>query len=327
MGCMPASKVNLFGDAAKVAEHLELNNQELSTIKMSYELIDIDGSGEIDYDELLDFIESKRSPFSDAVIALVDEAGSGVLDFNSYFRIVCLYCYFSEEDILNFCFQTFDKDASGQIDEEEFLDLARTVNNAEPLFPGNFKTALEQFDQNDDGLIDFNEFKQIHKAFPMVFYPAFKMQAMLQKQVLGERWWQLLRERMHEKKMIEEYMAMHDGKRPPVPCPKKFAQCIFPCCFRKATPMLLEKSEGGTVLKKKRKAGQKGRRKQKGTSKSKSKRVVPINDDSDETKGRSASSSAAGGLTKREKLAKLSSQKITRVQSGSKVRSIANCTQ
>ena len=72
------------------------------------------------------------------VIALVDEEGTGTLDFNSFFRIVCLYCYFSEEDILNFCFQTFDKDASGQIDEEEFLDLARTVNNAEPLFPGSF---------------------------------------------------------------------------------------------------------------------------------------------------------------------------------------------
>ena len=70
---------------------------------------------------------------------------------------------------MSFCFQTFDKDASGQIDEDEFLDLARTVNNAEPLFPGNFKTALQQFDENDDGLIDFNEFKLIHKAFPMVF--------------------------------------------------------------------------------------------------------------------------------------------------------------
>ena len=89
-GCLPPANVNLFGDAAKVAEHLDLNNRELSTIKMSYELIDIDGSGEIDYDELLEFIESQRSPFSDAVIALVDEQGSGTLDFNSYFRIVCL---------------------------------------------------------------------------------------------------------------------------------------------------------------------------------------------------------------------------------------------
>ncbi len=33
-----------------------------------------------------------------------------------------------------------------------------------PFCAGNFKTALEQFDENDDGLIDFNEFKLINKA-------------------------------------------------------------------------------------------------------------------------------------------------------------------
>ncbi len=48
-------------------------------------------------------------------MALVDESGTGTLDFNSFFRLICLYCYFSEEDILSFCFQTFDKDASGQV--------------------------------------------------------------------------------------------------------------------------------------------------------------------------------------------------------------------
>ena len=33
------------------------------------------------------------------------------------------------------------------------------------MFPGNFQTALEEFDQNDDGLIDFDEFqflKNVH---------------------------------------------------------------------------------------------------------------------------------------------------------------------
>eukprot|EP00750_Incisomonas_marina_P028659 INCI681.3.p1 GENE.INCI681.3~~INCI681.3.p1 ORF type:complete len:373 (-),score=82.67 INCI681.3:80-1198(-) len=317
LGCLPPSKVNLFGDAAKVAEHLELNNRELSTIKMSYELIDIDNSGEIDYDELLEFIESQRSPFSDAVIALVDEQGSGTLDFNSFFRIVCLYCYFSEEDILNFCFQTFDKDSSGQIDEDEFLDLARTVNNAEPLFPGNFKTALQQFDQNDDGLLDFNEFKLINRAYPMVFYPAFKMQASLQQQVLGERWWQGLRERMHERKMVEEYMALHDGKRPPVPCIKKVAKTIFPCCFRQSSALSLDKTADGVALKKKRKAGQKVRRKQKGASskKTRTKKVVPLmNDDEEEQE----TYNGAPPLTKREKMARLSSQRITKVASGEK---------
>jgi len=41
---------------------------------------------------------------------------------------------YKEDDIYDFVFSTFDKDGSGEIDEEEFLDLARTVNNAEVQF-------------------------------------------------------------------------------------------------------------------------------------------------------------------------------------------------
>ena len=48
-------------------------------------------------------------------------------------------------------FTTFDKDSSGTIDEDEFMDLTRTINNANPMFPQNFKRALEEFDKNDDG--------------------------------------------------------------------------------------------------------------------------------------------------------------------------------
>jgi hypothetical protein len=44
------------------------------------------------------------------------------------------------------CFACFDKDNSGQIDDKEFMTLCRTVNNEAPMFPGNFQSALEQFD-------------------------------------------------------------------------------------------------------------------------------------------------------------------------------------
>ena len=68
-GCVSMAKVSLTGDAAKVAEHLSLNNRELCVIKFCFEMIDIDGSSTIDYDEFVAFIEDQRSPFSDAVRA------------------------------------------------------------------------------------------------------------------------------------------------------------------------------------------------------------------------------------------------------------------
>ena len=39
--------------------------------------------------------------------------------------------------------------------------------------------------RNSDGLIDFDEFRAMDKAFPLLFFPAFKLQDSLQKQFLG----------------------------------------------------------------------------------------------------------------------------------------------
>jgi hypothetical protein len=45
------------------------------------------------------------------------------------------------------------------------------VNNANPSFPNNFKTALEQFDVNEDGLIDYSEFVELDRRYPLVLFP------------------------------------------------------------------------------------------------------------------------------------------------------------
>ena len=50
------------------------------------------GSGEIDYDEFMDFLDDKRSPFTDAVFALVDKDGNGVLDFDEFLQALSMYC-------------------------------------------------------------------------------------------------------------------------------------------------------------------------------------------------------------------------------------------
>ena len=49
--------------------------------------------------------------------------------------------------------------------------LVQAIQSESPLFPTNFQRALEQFDVNNDGLIDYGEFKMIHRKYPMVLYP------------------------------------------------------------------------------------------------------------------------------------------------------------
>ena len=129
-----------------VVEALYLNQADLRLMKGKFKAVDIDGSGEIDYDEFFEMIQEKRSPYADALFSLIDIDGSGSIDFEEMIQVLATYCMYSKEDILNFCFDTFDKDGSGTIDEREFIELCKTVNNAAPMFPGNFANAIEMFD-------------------------------------------------------------------------------------------------------------------------------------------------------------------------------------
>lgn len=42
------------------------------------------------------------------------------------------------------------------------------------------------FGRNSDGTIDFSEFRALEKAFPLVCFPAFRLQDSLQEQFLGK---------------------------------------------------------------------------------------------------------------------------------------------
>lgn len=55
-----------------------------------------------------------------------------------------------------------------------------------PTFPGNFARALEEFDTNDDGQLDFDEFRVANRRFPMMLFPAFRLQDNFRKKTLGE---------------------------------------------------------------------------------------------------------------------------------------------
>lgn len=247
--------LTLTGDSAKIAEMLKFTEKDVGKFERAFFQIDIDESGEIDYDEFMEFLGEERSPYSDAVIALVDESGTGCLKFNEFFRVVCIYSMYTQTQILEFCFQTFDKDGSGTIDEAEFLDMVRVINNADPTFPGNFKTALEEFDGNADGLISFREFKQIHHTFPLVMFPAFQLQDKMHLHVCGSAFWVRVMKEREKERLRNEYIDTH-GCEPPLSTMDRLKQLI--CCGGKKKVV-----SGGPKRRKKKKDKKQKRKKKK----------------------------------------------------------------
>ncbi len=139
---------------------------------------------------------------------------------------------FTKDEILRFCFECFDVDRSGTIDEKEFVELCKCINNASPAFPGNFKRALQEFDVNEDGLIDYSEFLEIDRRYPLILFPAFRLQDVMQRNSLGEGGWLKVIENYQEGRRIEEYKATHGGRLPPDPPMRMVGKMLFPCLFR-----------------------------------------------------------------------------------------------
>lgn len=218
--------------AIEAAEALQLEQKHLRKLRTKFDEIDIDGSGSIDIDEFLESLGEQRSPFTEKVFRSIDLNGSGSIEFEEYVRILATYCMFTKDEILRFCFECFDKDGSNAIDENEFMQLCMVINNASPMFPGNFKKALEQFDVNDDGLIDYSEFCELERRYPIILFPAFRLQDSLQKGSLGESTWLKIIEDYNKSKRIEEYKTLHGGRLPPDPILTQIGKTCCPCLYK-----------------------------------------------------------------------------------------------
>jgi len=217
--------------AIESAQALDLKQSDLRQLRMKFDEVDIDGSGQIDAEEFFESVGEHRSPFTDKLFQFIDLDGSGSIEFDEYVRVLSTYCMFSKDEILRFCFDCFDVDGSGTIDEKEFVELCKTVNNAAPSFPGNFKRALEEFDVNEDGLIDYAEFLELDRRYPLVLFPAYRLQDTLQKNSLGEKGWVKVIEKYNEIKRIEEYKAANGGRLPPDPPLVALGKLFCPCFF------------------------------------------------------------------------------------------------
>ena len=212
----------------EAAQSLDLLQRHLRLLKESFDRIDLDGSGNIDVSEFLESLGEQRSPFTDKLFAVIVWMGVERLNLTSSYGyslpIACLvrmkfYGFVSSADI----------DGSGTIDEKEFVELCKTVNNANPTFPRNFKTALQQFDVNEDGLIDYSEFLEIERRYPLVLFPAFRLQDTMQKLSMGEFEWLEIIANFAENRRIEEYRATHGGRAPPEPYSKRMLRIFCPC--------------------------------------------------------------------------------------------------
>ncbi|KAL4147664.1 hypothetical protein PRNP1_011418 [Phytophthora ramorum] len=192
----------------------QLGQHELKKFKTCFRQIDLDSSGVIDYDEFFEFIDETKTPFSEGLFRMIDSDSNGTIDFEEFVHATVLYCMYTRDEILHFAFDTFDPAATGSIGDKELRRLVGIVNDGQSQFSGNINNALSEFDRNKDGVIDFEEFKNMNKRFPMLLFPCFRLQDRMQKSTLGDSHWLQLHKRLYERLKLENYQRKHNGALP-----------------------------------------------------------------------------------------------------------------
>ncbi len=182
-------------------------------MRVEFDRINTNESGVITKHEFFQALEQEQNLLTNALFALIDLDGNGSLDFGEFVQMFTTFCIYSQRDILQFLFSLFDRDNSGALDQGEFIEMAAQLNS-QTLFPGSLLKSFTTFDCNSDGLIDFDEFCELNRRFPMMFYPAFQLQDNLQKLVGRGRWTAALRYKARRER-IEEFKLAHHGELPP----------------------------------------------------------------------------------------------------------------
>ena len=166
---------------------LKMSAKDLGVMWEKFSKYDKDKSGTIDIDEFYKLIGEKRSLFADSIFELIDLDQNNSLDFGEFIQTCGTFCMFGRPDIRKFCYYIFDKDKNGYIEQDELTALIDLLHENDLEI--NCKSALGKFDTNGDGKIDFGEFTVMDISYPMLLYPAYRLQESMMNKTLGAAWW------------------------------------------------------------------------------------------------------------------------------------------
>eukprot|EP00945_MAST-04E_sp_MAST-4E-sp1_P003026 g3026.t1 len=133
-------------------DKLRLSKKDQSKLWATFNKFDKDKSGTMDMREFYQLIGEPQTIFGDSIFELIDIDNSGTLDFSEFVQALGTFCMFGKVEVMKFCFYIFDKDKNGYIEEDELAAL-------------------------------------LHKKFPQMLHPAFRVQDKMAEKTLGRNWW------------------------------------------------------------------------------------------------------------------------------------------
>ncbi|OQR97940.1 hypothetical protein ACHHYP_09457 [Achlya hypogyna] len=179
--------------------------------------IDVNYSGRINLVEFYHLLNSPENQYTRGILRLAPQRQEPKkLTIDDFVEILVKFACMSRADVVHFCFETFDEDESGALDNLEFLNMCSSIQvKHDTFFGGNFRRAMAFFDKNHDGLLDLREFQGIRAQYELIFYPLFRFQNKVRSRTLGRFKWHQIELRARKVEEWRSYMHTHLGREPP----------------------------------------------------------------------------------------------------------------
>lgn len=196
----------------------QLSIHEKSVEKL-YEIfceIDRDGSGEISHYEFFRFFRHKRFPdrskFSKKVFKAFDLDGSGEIDFQEFVLCLWNFCSCTKDALYRLSFELYDTDRSGYLDEREMRKILRELYGKNNYEKNQGTTHILKELKKLDGELNYVQFTEFARRYPALLFPAFRLQACLQQNILGTKFWeQAALDRMKLEQQVTKDILIQQG--------------------------------------------------------------------------------------------------------------------
>ncbi|XP_020255950.1 calcium-dependent protein kinase 10-like isoform X2 [Asparagus officinalis] len=150
-----------------IAENL--SEDEIAGLKQMFKMIDTDNSGQITFEELKVGLERVGAKLKEseiyALMKAADVDNSGTIDYGEFIAATLHLNKIEREDHLFAAFSYFDKDGSGYITQDELQQACEEFG----IEDAQLEEMIRDVDQDNDGLIDYNEFVAMMQKGNAVF--------------------------------------------------------------------------------------------------------------------------------------------------------------
>lgn len=146
----------------KATKQRQLSEEEIADLREAFAIFDTNRDGTIEAKELKEVMRSLgQSPSSSEIrdmIKSVDGDNNGAIDFDEFLILMRSRNKDPDQELRN-AFRVFDSDNSGSISREELKQLM--INLGQDLSEAEIDAMMEMVDENGDGEISFEEFKNM----------------------------------------------------------------------------------------------------------------------------------------------------------------------